>query len=445
MAPTKPLLCFATRNVPRYTSYPTAPHFSEAIGSDDYRQWLDSLPRDAALSLYLHVPYCVEICRYCGCGTKAVRRSGPVEAYAEALLAEIGLLKMLAGRKVTHLHWGGGTPSILGAPTLERIIGVLRESFDLSGLDEQAIEIDPRHASTEFIAALGKLGFTRASLGVQDFTPEVQRAIGRTQPFDTVARVVGDLRDNGIENVNFDLMYGLPHQTVANAVNTARQAAALRPQRIALFGYAHVPWIRKHQRLIDEAALPGVMERLAQAEAAADALIAAGYVAIGLDHFALPDDALAVAARTGTLRRNFQGYTTDNADALIGLGATAIGQLPQGFAQNAPDVAGYMRTIEAGHFATKRGLALSADDRLRGSIIERLMCNFTVDLDALGADRNVFAAEFEALGSLARAGLITRDGTRVTVTEAGRPYVRVVAATFDAYLAAGQARHSVAV
>jgi len=447
MHPMKTTLALAERNVPRYTSYPTAPHFSAAVGPATYADWLDALPRDATLSLYIHVPFCTELCHYCGCNTRAVRKRDPVEAYAERLIEEIALLGALSGRRLTHLHWGGGTPSILGPQWLETIAGRLASLFELSDLTEHAIELDPRRLDKPLVATLAKIGVTRASLGVQDVSSEVQHAIGRLQPFELVERAADWLREAGIEDLNIDLMYGLPAQTAREVARSAELAASLGAQRMALFGYAHVPWFKTHQRLIDETSLPGLAERLQQAQVAAETLQGLGYQVIGLDHFALPDDELAVAAREKRLHRNFQGYTTDEADALIPLGASAIGKLPQGFVQNAPDVAGYTRAVEAGRFATVKGLALSEDDRLRASIIERLMCDLEIDLAALagkgGAAR--FAAELEALGPLSAEGLLTVDGACVTVTEAGRPYVRIAAAAFDAYLAASQKRHSVAV
>jgi len=434
----------AERTVPRYTSYPTAPHFSAAVGAGSYAEWLSALPADATLSLYIHVPFCTELCFYCGCNTRAVRKREPVEAYAERLIEEIALLGALRGRRVTHLHWGGGTPSILGPRRLKTIAARLASLFDLSALKEHAIELDPRRLDTPLIRTLAEIGVSRASLGVQDVSPRVQHAIGRIQPFELVERAADALRDAGIAALNIDLMYGLPEQTAREVARSAELAASLGPQRLALFGYAHVPWFKTHQRLIEEAALPGARERLDQAEAAAETLCGLGYQAVGLDHFARPNDALAVAARDKRLRRNFQGYTTDDADALIGIGASAIGRLPQGFVQNAPDVAGYSRAIAAGRFATVKGIALSHDDRLRSTIIERLMCDLALDLDVYGG-RDRFAAEFSELRPLADAGLIAIDNARIRVTEAGRPFVRIAAAAFDTYLAAGQKRHSVAV
>jgi oxygen-independent coproporphyrinogen-3 oxidase len=437
-------LALAERNVPRYTSYPTAPHFSAAIGPDLYRDWLTALPRDARLSIYIHVPFCAELCHYCGCNTRAVRKRAPIDAYAERLIEEIALLASLPGRKLTHLHWGGGTPSILGPEWLETIAASLASRFDLSELKEHAIELDPRRLDKPLVRTLARIGVNRASLGMQDANPHVQQAIGRIQPFELIERAADWLREAGIENLNLDLMYGLPEQTARDAAHSAELAVSLKPQRLALFGYAHVPWFKSHQKLIDEAKLPGPSERLEQAQASSETLTSFGYQAIGLDHFALPSDELCVTARECRLHRNFQGYTTDDADALIGLGASAIGKLPQGFVQNAPDLGGYSRNIAAGRFATVKGLALSDDDRLRAAIVERLMCDLAVDLKAFGGTRH-FAAEMKALVPLSDQGLLRIDGARVTMTVQGRPYVRVAAAAFDAYLAASQKQHSAAV
>jgi oxygen-independent coproporphyrinogen III oxidase len=438
------LLGFAERNVPRYTSYPTAPHFSAAVGPAEYSQWISELPTNAALSLYIHVPYCTELCLYCGCTTKAVRRREPIERYAERVIEEISLLTGLASRQVVHLHWGGGTPSILGTKWLFEIATKLAACFDFSPHAEHAIELDPRALDETLVRTLAAIGVTRASLGVQDFSPHVQQAIGRVQPFGIVARGVDLLRAAGITDLSFDLMYGLPHQKVADVARSAALAASLAPQRIALFGYAHVPWFRVQQRRIDAAALPGTSARLEQARVAAETLSAAGYIPIGLDHFAKPDDELAIAAREGRLHRNFQGYTTDAADALIGFGASAISRLPQGFAQNAPDVAGYSRAIAAKQLATVRGVRMSDDDRLRSAVIERLMCDFAVDLDWIAPNLS-FEAEIASLGPLVHEELVCIEAQRITITEMGRPFVRLVAAAFDSYLATKPVQHSAAV
>jgi oxygen-independent coproporphyrinogen III oxidase len=438
----------AEREVPRYTSYPTAAQFSPLIGADKYGLWLSTLPSHAAVSLYIHVPFCAQLCNYCGCHTKAVRRRGPIDAYADRLIEEIALVgARLGGRKVVHLHWGGGTPSILGERIIE-LFAKINDAFDLATLREHAIELDPRFVTRQLARSLVSIGVTRASLGVQDFAAHVQHAIGRIQPFAVVERAVLALREFGIDSINFDFMYGLPGQNAKDIRQSVALAASLRPQRVAYFGYAHVPWFKTHQRLIDEATLPGALERVEQAEIARETLVAFAYEPVGLDHFAQLDDDLAVAAFAGRLHRNFQGYTTDHADALIGLGASAIGRFAEGFIQNAPDAGGYARAIASGRFATARGIALSTDDRLRGRIIERLMCNFSVDLDEVVGGEDVgdgFDAELAALTPLEAEGLVQIDGKHITVTEQGRPFVRLAAAAFDAYFPKARARHSVAV
>jgi len=440
-------LALAERAVPRYTSYPTAPHFTPAVDAARYAGWLDAVPDDAAVSLYIHVPYCAELCLYCGCHTKAIRREEPLEAYADRIAHEIRLVTGRIGRRrVLHLHWGGGTPSVLGEKRLAALTAHLRRAVDLDGIIEHAIELDPRRTTRALAGALADMGVNRVSLGVQDFSPHVQAAIGRVQPFGAVEDVVGLLREAGITAINFDLMYGLPRQTEDDVRRTVTLAHSLRPARLALFGYAHVPWFKTQQKLIDGSTLPGVAERFAQAAAARELLTGFGYVSIGIDHFAQADDSLARAAANGRLRRNFQGYTADAADTLIGLGASAISRLPQGFAQNVPGVGAYGRAVAAGRFATARGVALSAQDRVRAHIIERLMCDFAVDLAACaGAEQIEFMPELEALAPLCAEGLVTIDGAFIKITEQGRPFVRLAAAAFDAYLAHGAARHSRAV
>jgi oxygen-independent coproporphyrinogen-3 oxidase len=284
---------------------------------------------------------------------------------------------------------------------------------------------------------------------VQDFSPHVQAAIGRVQPFEVVARAVALLRHRGFEQINLDLMYGLPHQNERDVVRTAELAASLNPSRLALFGYAHAPWFAKHQRLIDAAALPGAAERLRQAAVARKTLTGLGFTVIGLDHFARPDDPLAGAARAGRLHRNFQGYTTDQADALLPFGASSIGRLPQGYFQNAPDVGAWRRAIEAGKLATVKGIGLTLEDKARAAVIEKLMCDFTVDYgliaEAMLGDIGAFDAAQADLAALVQEGVAVTEGRRVSMTEAGKPFLRLVASAFDAYLPRGAARHSVAV
>ncbi|MGD9545805.1 MAG: oxygen-independent coproporphyrinogen III oxidase [Methylocystis sp.] len=443
-------LALAERSAPRYTSYPTAPHFSKSIGCGETQSWLASLAPEASLSLYLHVPFCAEICAYCGCHTKAVRQDAPLEAYVETLKSEIALTsRATRARRVTSIHWGGGTPGIIGASRFAAVVSVLRDHFDLSSGTEHAIELDPRLLEADLVEALGAAGVTRASLGVQDLNAHVQEASGRIQPYETVARAVQLLRDGGVTAINLDLMYGLPKQSVEDAARTASLAASLQPQRLAVFGYAHVPWFKSNQKLIDAAALPGAGERLAQAATMRETLENAGFVAIGLDHFARPDDPLAVAAREKRMRRNFQGYTTDAADALLPFGVSSIGRLPQGYVGNAADLAGWRRAIESARFATTRGLAFTREDIARAELIERLMCDFDVDFGAVAARHGYAEQAFDSaqasLDALAADGVIELWRRRVAVTERGKPFVRLVAAAFDAYLQAAPARHSSAV
>jgi oxygen-independent coproporphyrinogen-3 oxidase len=442
-------IALAEKAVPRYTSYPTAPHFTPAVTADTYRAWLGELSPCTSLSLYLHVPFCAAMCAYCGCHTKVTRRSEPVTAYRDHLLAEIDLVARLTpARQVRHLHWGGGTPSMLGEAGLTAIAERLAQRFRIGPGAEHAIELDPRQLDRGLAAALKRVGVTRASLGVQDLNPHVQEAIGRIQPLAVVAAAVEALHAAGIDALSFDLMYGLPHQSMADLMRTIDLATAMRPSRISLFGYAHVPWFKTHQRLIDEQALPDAVERFRQQTAAREALQARGYEAVGLDHFARPDDAMAVAARDQRLKRNFQGYTTDDAEALIGFGASAIGRLPRGFVQNAPDIGGYQRAVAAGAPATVRGLALSLEDRVRADAIERLMCDFSADLEAVarrhGVAGDFFDSDLAGLVPLESQGLVSCSDRTVVVSEAGRPLVRVVASLFDAHLAKA-GRHSSAV
>lgn len=442
---------YATRAVPRYTSYPTVPHFSDAVGEAEYRGWLAGLDPTQPISLYLHVPFCHQACWYCACNMKLVRRVEPVAAYTKALIAEINLLaEALPGRmQVSHIHFGGGTPTSLSPGQLAEIMDALSQHFRTDSGAEIAIEADPRTLSQDVIATIGTLRFTRASLGIQEFDPAVQTAINRVQPPRQVTACVDSLRKVGVRAINFDLIYGLPHQTSETLERTVELCADMAPDRMALFGYAHVPWMAKRQRMIDEAALPGLSERHTQMLAARAALVRHGYHAIGLDHFAKPNDPLAIAARRGTLRRNFQGYTTDTADTLLGIGATAIGRTPSGLVQSIPETGAWTRSIEAGRLPVAKGIGFSAEDRLRGAIIEDLMCRYVCDLAAreteFGFDQHWRGEPFEALAPMIEDGLVGFDGDVVSVTRDGRDLVRVIASAFDAYLAAGRARHSVAV
>jgi oxygen-independent coproporphyrinogen-3 oxidase len=427
--------------VPRYTSYPTAPHFAPGFPADTYAAWLRTLPADAPISLYVHVPFCDRLCLYCGCNTGVVRHEAPRRAYAALLEQELRMVAAGIGHKVpvAHIHWGGGTPTTLPADCLISIMALIRELFDVLPDAEVAIELDPTFLSADRRAALTAMGINRASLGVQDINPAVQKAIGRIQPYEVTEQCARDLRAMGIPSLNVDLLYGLPLQTEESVADTARQALQLGPDRIAVFGYAHVPWMKRHQSLIEEASLPDAEARFAQRRAIARVLEdEGGYRAIGLDHYAKPGDAMAEAVEQGSLHRSFQGYTTDAAPALIGIGASAIGSLPQGYVQNAPEVPAYKAAIREGRTAVARGKALSADDKLRRDLIERIMCDLDADITAVATAHNADPAPLLAaaagLDRFESDGLVQWDGARVTVTEAGRPFVRNVAALFDAYL-----------
>jgi len=436
--------------VPRYTSYPTAPHFHAGVNGEKLRQWLTELPAAMPLSLYLHVPFCDTLCWFCGCHTTVVNRYAPVGQYLNDLFTEIANIGALVRtHPVTHIHWGGGSPTMLSPADVMRLKHALAAHFALAGDAEFAVEIDPRGLKDEMVAALAEAGVTRASIGVQDCDDKVQRAINRIQPFAETQSAAERLRAAGIGALNIDLIYGLPHQTLAHVARTIDLSLTLEPQRFAVFGYAHVPHFKKHMALIDAATLPDTQARFELFELAHERLCAAGYVPIGLDHFARESDTLALARKAGRLARNFQGYTSDDAPALIGIGASAISSLPQGYTQNLPGVPEWRKAVEAGELAVARGFALSGEDRLRRAVIERLMCDLAVDLDREGApfgkSARDFAPELEALRPLIAQGFVAVEGTRLAVPESARAAVRLVASAFDAYLRDGKAVHAVAV
>jgi oxygen-independent coproporphyrinogen-3 oxidase len=437
--------------VPRYTSYPTAPHFHEGINVGVYHHWLEALPDDATLSLYAHVPYCDTLCWFCGCNTKITMQYEPVHSYLEALDAEMATIARYVARRATvrHIHWGGGSPTILSAADLSRLIDAMHRRFNLAEDLEFAVEIDPRGLDRARIDALAEAGLTRVSIGVQDFDPKVQAGINRIQTVDETRAVIDAFRDHGVGSLNIDAIYGLPGQHEAELIYTLTEVVRMRPDRIALFGYAHVPWMKRHQAMIREADLPDVVERHNLAELAAAFLVDNGYARIGIDHFARPHDALAVAAREGRLRRNFQGYTVDRADALIGLGASSIGRLPQGYVQNASAIADYSRRVASGRLAVTKGLALSQEDVVRAHVIERLMCDLTFKRSDVarrfGPMAQAVIADAALLAQADSDGLVRASDDGFAITERGRPFARAIAAHFDAYLAGTQARHSAAV
>ena len=450
-AMTKEILQKYDKLVPRYTSYPTAPHFSGDVSAPDYGQWLRDLPLTTPLSLYVHIPFCDTLCWFCGCNTKITRRYDPVASYLETLLAEIDLVADTLGRKhpVDHIHWGGGSPTILTPADTVRLANHIRSRFEVNSQTEFAVEIDPREVGQDNLLALKKAGLTRASIGVQDVNPIVQKAVNRIQPVEVTRRVLGGLRYMGVDAINMDIMYGLPHQTIEGMDRTLDVVLDMQPNRLALFGYAHVPWMKTHQKLIDETALPDAAARFHQSKAAADRLMEHGYRRIGMDHFVRPDEAMSDALDNGTLTRNFQGYTTDHADALVGFGASAIGNFHEGYVQNAVPFGQYAADIQAGELAVRRGIEINDDDRLRRTVIERLMCDLTVALDeicdAFDVGYDYFDQDLAGLSTMRDDGIVDLKGHRISITERGRPLMRNVCAAFDRHLGAGKGRHSRAI
>ncbi|MEM7711102.1 MAG: oxygen-independent coproporphyrinogen III oxidase [Pseudomonadota bacterium] len=440
--PTRPRDIFKTR-APRYTSYPPATQFDDSVGPARAAAWLGAVPADEAVSLYVHIPFCRRLCWFCACRTQGTKTDAPLWPYVDALLREADLVAdALPGPvRTAHLHLGGGTPTILPTALIGTLLDGLTARFPADAGAEISIEVDPAEQDDPRLDALAAGGVTRASIGIQDFEPRVQDAIGRPQTPEQTAQVVAGLSERGIARINFDLLYGLPHQDVETLARTLDKALDMGPDRLALYGYAHVPWASKRQVMIDAKTLPDGVTRLALAEMAAERLEAAGYVRIGIDHFARPDDPMARAARDGTLRRNFQGYTTDTAGTLIGLGASAISRLPSGHAQNAARTADWRDRVRNGRLATVRGHAMTADDDLRARMIERLLCDFAL-VPAQFGDDALTVRRHTAEIVLARPDACTRvpDGSLAIRPEA-RHEARLIAMILDAY-ATPEGRHS---
>lgn len=431
---------------PRYTSYPTAPHFQAGFTEAIYREHAaasndDPIPRP--LSIYVHIPFCASPCFYCGCNRVVTRDRAKAEQYLNHLFREIEAQSKLfdRDRRVTQLHLGGGTPNYLDATQLSDLIDALRAGFNLSRGDDRefAAELDPRFVDEGLLAALAELGFNRVSYGVQDFDPAVQEAINRIQPVERTLGVIDAARRHGFRSVNIDLIYGLPKQTREGFARTIDIVTAVRPDRIAVYSYAHLPELFKAQKQIEASDLPSPADKLALLGTAVERLGAAGYRYIGMDHFALPDDELARAQDDGTLHRNFQGYSTHAECDLIALGVSAIGRVGDCYTQNARDLISYYAAIDKGQLPLIKGLVLDAEDNLRADVIQRLMCQYEVryaDIErAHGIDfREHFAAEIARVRELSADGLATVDEERITIPPRGRLLMRMVAMAFDAYL-----------
>lgn len=397
------------------------------------------------------MPFCDRLCWFCGCHTKQVRRYEPIAEYVRVLETEIAMVAQHIGRRqaAAAIHFGGGSPSMLEPADVAGLGAALHEYFAVRQDCEISLEVDPNDVTANRLRAWAAFGVNRVSFGVQDFDERVQQAINRIQTFEQTRVAIESFRSFGVKSVNLDVLYGLPHQTVTTLTRTVEQVIELAPDRVALFGYAHIPWMKKHQRLINTAALPDAVARIEQSKVGAQLFTGAGYVQIGIDHFAVPNDILAICAAGGQVRRNFQGYTTDDAPAVIGLGASAIGSLPQGYVQNVVTTADYARTVLSGRLATVKGFELTEDDKVRAAVIEKLMCGFGFSLDDLRAS---FGERVDPIAQIAlqlrrddEDGLTSFDGKRFSVTVDGRPFVRTIASRFDNYLQAGYGRHSAAV
>ena len=448
------LLARYSTNGPRYTSYPTALQFREDFDQADYvRAAADPGAAQTDLSLYFHIPFCDTVCFYCGCNKAVTKNRARARPYLDQLKRELALQAAhfdTSSRAVSQLHWGGGTPTFLSHDETTELMAATREHFRLRP-DEEAeisIEIDPREVSPQTIAHLRSLGFNRLSLGVQDFDPVVQRAINRIQPLAMTQSVMDAARANGFHSISVDLIYGFPHQSVASFERTLDTMIALAPDRLSVFGYAHMPQRFKMQRHMDPATLPSPAQRVAILQRVVQRLTDAGYVYIGMDHFALPTDELARAQAQRTLHRNFQGYSTRAECDLIGFGASSIGKVGDVYAQNATDLPAYANAVDAGRLAIRRGIRLTADDRLRRDIIVELMCNLELRFDEFEAAYGIcfadaFAPELERLRAFEDDGLVsfvtaaTTGSRKLVVNLAGRMLVRNIAMVFDRYLGHG--------
>lgn len=424
--------------VPRYTSYPTAPHFSPAIGPTDFANWISAISPGSRISLYVHVPFCRRLCWFCACRTQGTQSDEPVRAYLETLKAELAMLGAALPRGVTlsRLHWGGGTPTLLKPEMMQELAESIFAVAPLSDEAEFSVEIDPNEIDAARLDVLAAAGMNRASIGVQDFDDEIQNIIGRIQGYEVTRKAVDMIRERGVQSLNADILFGLPHQSKARITETVQKLLSFNPDRVALYGYAHVPWMAKRQQLIPSDALPTPQERLDLFETARRLFMWDGYDEIGIDHFARPEDGLSRALRAGKLRRNFQGYTDDPADVLIGVGASSISRFPQGYAQNAPATSAYTAAIRDGRFSVARGHAFKGEDLMRSRMIEALMCDFRIDADEITGSFGIPKAELMARLQAVAAefdGLIKVTDAGLDIPVDARPLTRMIARAFDAY------------
>ncbi len=432
-------------SVPRYTSYPTAPHFS-ALGEATYVDWIETSndrPDARPLSLYIHIPFCSTVCYYCACTKIITANRKHAKPYLRRLLNEIGMIsdRTDSARKVKQMHWGGGTPTFLDRSQMQSLIDSLRSgfSFDTDADSEFSIELDPREVTTGDIEFLRAQGFNRLSLGVQDINPAVQLAVNRIQPFDHTQEIFEAAREHGFNSISMDLIYGLPLQTPHSFETTLDEIIQTRPDRLSVFNYAHLPQRFKVQKQIKQQDLPSQAEKLDILRLTIERLCDAGYVYIGMDHFARPDDELAIAQVNGTLHRNFQGYSTHRDCDLIGLGVSSIGRINDNYAQNHSAIEDYHRAIDDNKLPVNRGLELNADDKLRRAVINELICNFRLDIGAIQNRYEIefssyFAHEIDRLAIMRDDGLVDMNESEIRVNQPGRLLVRNICSVFDLYL-----------
>ncbi|MGB5864765.1 MAG: oxygen-independent coproporphyrinogen III oxidase [Sulfitobacter sp.] len=435
--------------VPRYTSYPPANHFLDGSGLRHQQRWLRSVEDGTDVSIYIHVPFCKRLCWFCACRTQGTKTMRPVDAYIEVLRKEIRTVRATLPDdiRMSRLHLGGGTPTILSPETMQLLLDEVYGAFPRADDHEFSVEVDPTEAGEPLLQTLMDYGMNRASLGVQDFAADVQEAIGRHQSLEQTRHIVDFLRANGVRSLNLDVLYGLPHQTSDSFSKTLEHVIALQPDRVAIYGYAHVPWMSKRQVMIKQADLPDGPSRFELAECAGDMFTQSGYKAVGIDHFAKPTDSLAKAAMAGTLRRNFQGYTDDPSETLLGFGASAISRFPQGYAQNAPATSAYQERIEATGFASYKGFEMSADDDLMARMIEDLMCRFSFNEKILTEQfpaQHVFihSTAVSLMKKFSDLFFISRDGLQLHSD--AYPLVRVIAGFMDSRTS-DQVAHSSAI
>ncbi|MGH1576548.1 oxygen-independent coproporphyrinogen III oxidase [Planktotalea sp.] len=424
--------------VPRYTSYPTAPHFNGEVSDADVSRWISEIKPHSKISLYAHIPFCRRLCWFCACRTQGTQNVAPIVAYLETVKAEIATLAKHLPEGVTleRLHWGGGTPTLLSPDMITDLAGEILAVTPMAAGGEFSVEIDPNEIDGARLDALATAGMNRASIGVQDFDPEIQKCIGREQSYDITRDAIDMIRARGVQSLNADILFGLPHQTGAKITESVQKLLSLNPDRVALYGYAHVPWMARRQSMIPSDALPTPQERLKLFETARRLFLWDDYTEIGIDHFATKSDGLSKALEAGRLRRNFQGYTEDTSEVLIGLGASSISRYPQGYAQNNAATSNYTASVREGRIPIARGHRFGGDDKLRARLIEALMCDFRISRTEITANFDITDAALETLfqeANRAFEDLLSIDSQGLSIPLEARPLTRLIARQFDAY------------